>query len=239
VLAVGDVRFQKKCLEKMGELGESGRTVIFVSHSMPAITRLCRKAILLRDGQVVKNGPSHLVIGTYLESGFGSRAIRKWANTANAPGDEVVKLCSVRIKRDDEQSCDSFDISEPILIEIEYDVLRDGAVLVPAAQITNQEGVIVLHSGDWDPRARKAGHYKSCTRIPGNLLAEGMFFVTVSISTPSPIIKRIVERDIVAFQISETKQQSSMRQMWGGYHPGVVRPNLEWSTVVSKPPAHE
>ena len=52
VLAVGDVRFQRKCLRKMREVGESGRTVIFVSHDMQSITRLCDRVIWLKDGQV-------------------------------------------------------------------------------------------------------------------------------------------------------------------------------------------
>ena len=57
VLAVGDARFQKKCLDKMEDVGHGGRTVLFVSHNMPAITRICQRAILLDGGRVVSNGP--------------------------------------------------------------------------------------------------------------------------------------------------------------------------------------
>ena len=56
VLAVGDTQFQKKCLGKMGEVAKGGRTVLFVSHSLPAVTRLCSKAIVLRDGRVCMAG---------------------------------------------------------------------------------------------------------------------------------------------------------------------------------------
>src|SRR5499433_3462119 len=59
VLAVGDVRFQNKCINKMQTIGDGGRTVLFVSHDMSAVTRLCPRTILLDDGRVLHDGPSH------------------------------------------------------------------------------------------------------------------------------------------------------------------------------------
>ncbi len=76
VLAVGDATFQKKCLNKMQDVGREGRTVFFVSHNMPAITRLCQRAILLNEGHILCDGPSHQVVGTYLNSGLGTTAVR-------------------------------------------------------------------------------------------------------------------------------------------------------------------
>src|SRR5204863_9782513 len=57
VLAVGDASFQKKCLGKMGDVAKEGRTVLFVSHNMAAVTQLCRNAIHLQNGRVVDSGP--------------------------------------------------------------------------------------------------------------------------------------------------------------------------------------
>src|SRR5437870_2431352 len=71
VLAVGDAEFQKKCLKKMEETGRSGRTVLFVSHNMPSITRLCRRCVLLDEGVVRRDGPSAEVAADYLRSGAG------------------------------------------------------------------------------------------------------------------------------------------------------------------------
>ena len=67
VLAVGDAQFQKKCLEKMKDIGAHGRTVLFVSHNLEAITRLCDRVIVLRDGRVIHDGSVHEVVKTYLE----------------------------------------------------------------------------------------------------------------------------------------------------------------------------
>jgi lipopolysaccharide transport system ATP-binding protein len=65
VLAVGDASFQRKCMGKIDDVTRSGRTVIFVSHHMNVITKLCENAILLKDGHVRKRGPAHLVVDHY------------------------------------------------------------------------------------------------------------------------------------------------------------------------------
>ena len=86
VLAVGDARFQRKCLDKMQEVGRQGRTVLFVSHNMTAVTRLCPRTILLNEGGVVADGASHTVVGTYLNSGLGTTARREWADGRERAG---------------------------------------------------------------------------------------------------------------------------------------------------------
>jgi len=68
VLAVGDIEFQNKCLGKMGEVAEGGRTVIFVSHNMGAISRFCSRVILLQSGEVFKDGSTQDVIDAYHEN---------------------------------------------------------------------------------------------------------------------------------------------------------------------------
>ncbi|MBV8206057.1 MAG: ABC transporter ATP-binding protein [Acidobacteria bacterium] len=72
VLAVGDAEFQKKCLGRMNEAARSGRTVLFVSHSMPAMQRLCTRGILLRAGEIEMQGEMAAVAGRYLSEGAGS-----------------------------------------------------------------------------------------------------------------------------------------------------------------------
>jgi len=71
VLAVGDASFQKKCLNKMESVSEQGRTVLFVSHNISSVTRLCERTILLDSGRVTCDGPSHEVVGVYLQSALG------------------------------------------------------------------------------------------------------------------------------------------------------------------------
>jgi homopolymeric O-antigen transport system ATP-binding protein len=66
VLAVGDAEFQRKCLGKMSQVASEGRTILFVSHNMAAIERLCTSALLLREGQIVRAGDTHDVVEAYL-----------------------------------------------------------------------------------------------------------------------------------------------------------------------------
>ena len=69
VLAVGDVQFQRKCLGKMSEVAcKEGRTILFVSHNMPTVERLCSRCVLLRDGKVAEDGPTESVLRTYLDA---------------------------------------------------------------------------------------------------------------------------------------------------------------------------
>ena len=75
VLAVGDADFQKKCLNKMEDVGQQGRTVLFVSHNMPAVSRLCDRAVLLDKGGVVKDGAPDQVVSSYLNSDQGTDAV--------------------------------------------------------------------------------------------------------------------------------------------------------------------
>ena len=230
VLAVGDVRFQRKCMEKMGDVSKAGRTVLFVSHSMPAITRLCQRALLLSDGRVVQDGPAHKVVSAYFRSGLGTSATREWPDLDNAPGDDVVRLRSIHLQDEDGKLCEVVDITQSLEIEITFDVVKPGVVLVPACRVSNQDGIIIFQTNDWNPRPRQMGYYRGTIRIPGNLLSEGMFFVTVAISTLSPgvTVKRVVEKDAVSFQVRDSSEESPMRSMWAGDYPGVVRPNLPW-----------
>src|ERR671934_747042 len=86
VLAVGDVEFQKRCLGKMESFGQSGRTVLFVSHSMPTIARLCPRLLLLDRGRLIEDGPTDHVIGRYLHGDVAESARRGWPGPETAPG---------------------------------------------------------------------------------------------------------------------------------------------------------
>jgi lipopolysaccharide transport system ATP-binding protein len=237
VLAVGDARFQKKCLNKMQDVGHEGRTVLFVSHNMSAITRLCERTILLDEGRVLQDGPSHQVVGAYLSSGLGTMAVRAWPDPAKAPGNEVSRLYAVRVRTEDGRITDAVDIRQKVGIEMEYEVFKPGYKLMPHFVLYNQEGVLAFVSIDQDPtwrrRPRPAGHYVSTGWIPGNLLSEGMMVVGVVMGTVDRRGIHFVERDAVAFQVVDSMDGDSARGDWAGTMPGVVRPLLEWTTEFS------
>jgi lipopolysaccharide transport system ATP-binding protein len=235
VLAVGDARFQRKCLDKMQDVGQHGRTVLFVSHNMSAITRLCPRTILLDQGRVLCDGPSHEVVGTYLNSGLGTTASREWPDVESAPGNEVVRLRAVRVRSEDGQVTEAADIRRPVSLEVEFEVLEGGHILFPAFGFYNEEGACVFLTHDnspaWKHKERPVGHYVSAVTIPGNFLAEGSIVVGVAVSehVPSDVI-HVHYGDAVAFQVIDSMEGDSVRGDYGGPYPGIVRPLLQWDT---------
>jgi lipopolysaccharide transport system ATP-binding protein len=234
VLAVGDASFQRKCLDKMEDVTQAGRTVIFVSHNMPAITRICPRTILLEAGSVSFDGPSHEAVRQYLGSGMGTNAAREWKDINDAPGNQIVRLCSIRVRTEDGQTSESIDIRQAVGVEMEFEVLEGGHVLVPNYHFINEEGVCVFvaseHDVEWRRRARPPGRYVSTAWIPGNFLSEGTLIVGAAVSTMDPVRVHFFERDIVAFQIIDSLDGDSARGDYAGPMPGIVRPLLNWTS---------
>lgn len=232
VLAVGDASFQKKCLSKMQEVGQHERTVFFVSHNMAAITRLCDRTILLDEGRVIADGPSHQVVSTYLMAGTGTMAAREWHQ--NQPGDDIARLKAVRIRTTDGRISEAIDIREPVGIETEFEVLKAGHTLVPNYHFFTEDGtcafVAIDHDPSWNGRPRSPGVYTSTVWVPGNFLSEGSMTVGVAVSTTDPVVIHFYERDAVAFQVIDSLEGNSARGDYAGHIPGVVRPVFEWTT---------
>lgn len=229
VLAVGDARFQRKCLQKMQDVGQIGRTVLFVSHNLSIVTRLCPRTLLIEDGRVAADGPSHEVLRKYLRSDIGSSAERTW-NVEKAPTNGIVRLRAVRIVDEQGQLADRLDIRSAARVEVEYDVLRDDRVLIVTLHFRNEEGIIIFVTQDLDPqwrnRRRPVGSYRTWVTIPGNLMAEGTFVVTALVSSISEL--HVIEHDAITFDVVDSVSGDSARGDYGGEMPGVVRPLLPW-----------
>jgi lipopolysaccharide transport system ATP-binding protein len=236
VLAVGDADFQKKSLGRMSELGESGRTVLFVSHSMPAILRLCPRVILLDAGGVVADGLSSNVVRTYLQSGLGSTAEREWGDVATAPGDDAVRLKAVRVRAESGEVSEEIDIRQPITLELEYWHLATDAKFRPFANVHlyNDEGVCLFVSADhvnrhWYNSPRRQGVVRAICRIPGNYFAEGRISVMAAVSSYDPTLVHAKEPDAVSFVVVDRSAGDGARGQHPHDLPGVVRPLLEWT----------
>jgi lipopolysaccharide transport system ATP-binding protein len=234
VLAVGDASFQKRCLGKMQDISRGGRTVLFVSHNMAAVTRLCPRAVLLHEGKVIREGSSHQIVSAYLTSDKGTAAERSWLDSADAPGNDIARLRAVRVRSENGQVVETIDTRQPVGIEMEFEVLKAGHVLVPNYHFFNEEGVYIFVASDQDPAwqriPRPIGRFISTAWIPGNFLAEGSIFIGAALSTMNPVIIHFHERDAVKFQVIDSFEGDSARGDYAGPMPGVVRPLLEWKT---------
>ncbi len=236
VLAVGDAAFQQKCLDKMHDIRQQGRTILFVSHDMAAITRLCKRVVLLEKGKVTSDGEPREVVRRYLSSSLKSGASREWTNQHDAPGDQVVRLRRVRVRTQDGDTVAVVDIQKPFGIELTYDVLDEGHSLVPVVEFYNEEGTELFSthdtSAEWRRQDRPPGSYTSTVWIPGNLLAEGSLIGNVSIMSHFPAtVLHAREENAVAFQVVDSPGGDSARGDYIGPMPGVVRPLLKWTSV--------
>ncbi len=235
VLAVGDVSFQKKSIAKMRSVGSSGRTVLFVSHDMHAITRLCKRAIWITDGRIKLDGEARSVVSEYLNELTETGAERQW-EVEKAPGNETARLLSVRICDANGKTSSSLDIRKNIGVEMTYEVLESGKILVPNLHFYNDQGVCIFVAHDWNSgwrnRERERGTYTTTAWIPGNFLAEGAVFVTAALSTYKPLIVHFVVRDAVVFHVADSLEGDSARGDYAGVLPGIVRPMLDWETDI-------
>lgn len=234
VLAVGDINFQRKCLAKMRDVGASGRTVIFVSHDMQAVTRLCERALWLRRGEIVRDGPAAETVAEYLHEQSRTGAERRWEDDETSPGNDVVRLLAIRVCDESGKTLQAADIRKPVVIEMTYRVLAGGKVLIPNLHFFNEQGICIFVSHDWfsgwRDRPRNAGVYVSRVTIPGNFLSEGWIYVGAAVSTYKPLTVHFAEWDAVTFNVIDTMDGDSARGDYAGVLPGVVRPVLEWET---------
>jgi lipopolysaccharide transport system ATP-binding protein len=238
VLSVGDAEFQKRCLGRMEDFSQSGRTVVFVSHQMPTLTRLCDRAILLDGGEIVRDGASDDVVAYYLQSVSGTPSRRIWPDVETAPGNKRARLREVRVVDEHGEPTDSVDVRQPVGIEITFTVLRDHQPLFPKIKVYDREGDTAFNAldttGFWDePPA--AGDYTSTAWIPGNYLNEGLYTVDVAaVSLGKAGVYKLVHqaamRDAVSFHVYDPGEGDSSRGRFPGHLRGPVRPLLEWTT---------
>ncbi len=235
VLAVGDAEFQKKCLQKMGDVAQGGRTVLFVSHNMQAVSRLCPRCILLNEGQIKLDGPSVKVANAYLNPGGSKAAAREWPDIATAPGDEIARFRAVRVRSSEGMVIESIDAREPVGIELEFDVLTPGHKYLPHFALLNQDGTMLFVAVDVDPewrgRHRPPGRYVSTGWIPGNMLAEGLIYVQAVLISLDPERVHAIVEEAVAFRVlDDMTATTAARGDYPNPMPGVMRPLLEWTT---------
>jgi len=235
VLAVGDAEFQKKCLGKMRDVsGKEGRTVLFVSHNMDAVMRLCTHAILLKNGNIQGYDNTNNIVDTYLRSDFGTTAVRRWEANSR-PGNNIVKLLEVRAHDAAGEIKDSFDIGEPVSITMKYEVLTAGHKLNAAVNFFNINGVNIFDSHQTsDPLFTQniaPGIYESTVNVPGNLFAEGTIIMGAAVVTHDPFLIHFHETDIIAFNMIDKAENNMTRGDYSGSMPGVVRPLLKWESV--------
>jgi lipopolysaccharide transport system ATP-binding protein len=232
VLAVGDADFQRKCLGKMSDVADSGRTVLFVSHNMSAISRLTQESIVLDKGKVLMRAPSSEAVDFYLNRGLSKMGERYWEEDEIPTSSAPFKPLAIRIIDKDNHVSDSVRSVDPITVEIEYELSEDITGLRVGYYLLTTRGEPIFTSFDTDSEelfrefaSRPKGVYTSRCRIPADTLNEGRFVLGVNAS--SYRIKRYFQDDqALSFSVDASGAAGTQ---WPEPRPGVVRPALAWT----------
>jgi lipopolysaccharide transport system ATP-binding protein len=231
VLAVGDAEFQRKCMGKMSDVAQEGRTVLFVSHNMSAILRLTEETLVLDHGQLVQRAATPQAIDYYLSSGFSESGERRW-KAQEVPVD-ATPFCplALRVLNPQGHIVDTHRSTDPVTVEVEYTLKDSVTGLRVGIYLLTIRGEYVFTSFDTDDpqkflnySSRPSGTYISRCTIPANYLNEGRYILAVNAS--SFRIKRYFWDDhALAFNIDAT---GAPGKHWPEPRLGPVRPALEW-----------
>jgi len=231
VLAVGDAEFQRKCLGKMSDVAQAGRTVLFVSHNMSAILRLTERTIVLDQGRIVYNAPTAEAVDFYMSSGLSRSGERLWEQGEIPASAAPFKPIALRLRDPQGQVADTLRSVEPATIEFEYQLDAPIQGLRLGIYLNTLRGEVVFTSFDTDdPKlferfsTRPAGHYLSRCEIPPNFLNEGQYVIGVNASAYR--VKRYFQDErALAFNVDA---MGAPGMQWPEVRMGPVRPDLDW-----------
>jgi len=225
VLAVGDASFQKKCLGKMNDVARQGRTIVFVSHNMTAMRRLASRAVWIEGGEIIGAGSAGEIADRYLRKNTDSNLESSWDDERTAPGDDRVRLRSVRVIPQGEPD-DPISVHTPLRIEFTYWNYLPDAILNVSMVLTNMEEVCVLASpSDFAPRP--GGLIRHTVEIPGDFLNTGSYYLNL-IVVKDASTGILFQNNVAAFEVVEGEIVGN----WYGRPPGTVRPKLMWQSEV-------
>jgi lipopolysaccharide transport system ATP-binding protein len=236
VLAVGDAEFQKKCLGKMSEVAQGGRTVLFVSHNMGAIRRLTQRCILLEKGQVKIDAPVQDAIEQYLKQTSAGVAEGIFIRDKPRPADRPFYVDRVTTRREPgSDPASQFDCDHPIAICVEYTATRPVPGLYGYLQLQRLDGTVVYEGDSNDAGVNPferlaAGSGTACVRVPERILGAGTYQIYLSFASgfdaagPSIDVPGVVGE----FNLTDTSTRR------GNHRNGYLSLKLPWQMVTER-----
>ena len=234
VLAVGDAEFQRKCLGKMSDVAQTGRTVLFVSHNMSAILRLTEETLVLELGRLALRAPSAAAVDYYMTSGMAQEGERIWEGDPRVSAAAPFRPVALRVRDAQERVSAQVASAASCAVEFEYALDADVTGLRVGLYLMTSQGEPLFASFDTDNRrsfeqhtVRRAGRYISRCRLPADLLNEGRFVLGVNASS-FRIRSYFTEEHALTFTVDGTGAPGSQ---WPETRVGPLRPALEWAIL--------
>jgi lipopolysaccharide transport system ATP-binding protein len=235
VLAVGDAEFQKKCLGKMKNVSQEGRTVLFVSHNMHALRNFCSRVIHLEKGRIIADTPDvDLAIGAYLSQN-DPRAGASWHNDGSLLTDDVVTPIRFALTDTSGQVLERpLGSDEPLAVHIEFDAKTISGNLAIGYALYDALGNLLYWSyqGDstsFDYGTLKPGRNHIVSLIPPNLLNDGGYTaqLTIGLMGDRALLSRETSPVKIAFEITGNLRRASY---WVDRRNTLIAPVLQWTT---------
>ncbi|MEL7644066.1 MAG: ABC transporter ATP-binding protein, partial [bacterium] len=190
VLAVGDAEFQRKCLGKMSDVAQQGRTVLFVSHNMSAVLRLTEESLVIEKGKLAMRAPSGEAVDYYLSRGYSLEGQRVWHADEISQDAYPFQPVAIRVKNPEGTVVDTVRSIQTATIELEYNILAPMTGLRVGIYLISTRGEYIFTSFDTDDAGeferfgtRQPGNYRSRCVIPADTLNEGRYIIGVNAST--------------------------------------------------------
>lgn len=231
VLAVGDAEFQKKCLGKMDDVAQQGRTVLFVSHNMSAVLRLTQESIVLEKGRLVMRAPSNQAVDYYLTAGHAQAGERFWQVDKFSAKMHPFRPIALRVLDSQGRIADTVRSTQPFAIEMEYEFTAPATGVRIGIYLNTSRGEPVLTSFDTDEPAlyetytnRQAGRYISHCTIPSDTLNGGRY--SLGVNAGSYRVRRYFEEEqALDFTVDAT---GAPGMQWPEQRQGPLRLRLDW-----------
>jgi homopolymeric O-antigen transport system ATP-binding protein len=228
VLAVGDLNFQNKCLGKMQDVASQGRTVLFVSHNMGAITNLCTSALWLDAGRIVAQGAVNDTVAAYIQS-VGT-ASQNDSSSWKHKGSGEARFMDARMLDASGAPRETFGMGESVVVEFDLEFSRSFSFLYMAVVIKRAEtGLAVLELLNHDSGSAFAdlsvGKHRLSVEIPNCLLYPGRYRVSLRVAIPRAVVDHV--DDVLSFSMVHSgvsKRTTPFAPSWGVFHsPSVWR----------------
>lgn len=223
VLAVGDTEFQKKCLGKMRDISESGRTLIFVSHNLTAIQALCNKSFFFEKGHLIDQGETSHIVTTYLSKVSHKTLSKSWEEIDKAPGNDEVRVKQFTLVPSYIDNLSHIDVRTPFRLEFEFWNLTEGAMLNLSMHLYTFTGECIFNVGT-TAEVMSKGIIKGVCEIPGNFLNDGSYVVSMMIVKDTSTVLYNME-EALTFDIEDFRENVT----WYGKWPGYIRPQLNFA----------
>ena len=226
VLAVGDAEFQKKCMGKMQDVSnQKGRTILFVSHNMTAISNLCSKAIWLDKGLIKDTGLPKDVVRAYLEKFAQPIPPRVWNDSATAPGNEWVRLKRTSVEAVDHSY---ITVATPIKISCEFWCFLDAVTINVNVQLNAEQGECVFNLGSSSVQGQHSILQLNVI-IPPRLLNNQSYSISLTVvkNHSEPIFEF---SNCLSFEVQDERVGVNYFGAW----PGVIRPFINNDLTISE-----